>query len=427
MGDLKPNVEFVESPKRWLLLFLVSLNYFVLYIHRNLFNYIQPSVKAHLALEDWQFGVINQAFVVPYCAAQIVGGYLSDRFSRRYVLLGSVAVSTLAVGLMGYSTSFTELVALRVLLAFGQSCSVPAMAGAIADVFAPRNRGFAFSIYLVSFNSGLIVAGGLGGSIADVGKQNLGFGVFEGWQMVMLAFSLLGAAIFLTLLTLLDEPPRTEREAKVGLGRGGSILATTLSTLKVRSFLVFSTVFVLAGMVKSTLLFWFPRYLTDEFGMTMGQAGVFATSILQPANIAGLFLGGYLGDRLARGKTGRTTILMIGIGLVMPSIILIGLTNSRAMMVAGLLLFGIGIGLYQANIWAATFEVVDPAARSTAIGLLNVASGMLGSWVDPVVGYIHASVGGFGVVFASTSALALLAVILLGFARMRIIPGDLRS
>jgi len=103
------------------------------------------------------------------------------------------------------------------------------------------------------------------------------------------------------------------------------------------------------------------------------------------------------------------------------------LTNSRAMMVAGLLLFGIGIGLYQANIWAATFEVVDPAARSTAIGLLNVASGMLGSWVDPVVGYIHASVGGFGVVFASTSALALLAVILLGFARMRIIPGDLRS
>ncbi len=58
---------------------------------------------------------------------------------------------------------------------------------------------------------------------------------------------------------------------------------------------------------------------------------------------------------------------------------------------AMMFLFGLGVGLYQANLWTTTFEVVDPAARSTAIGLLNVASGMLGSWATPVCNCLRES------------------------------------
>ena len=46
-----------------------------------------------------------------------------------------------------------------------------------------------------------------------------------------------------------------------------------------------------------------------------------------------------------------------------------------------------GCWLYFSNLWTTTFEVVDPAARSTSVGLLNVASGVLGSWPYLVVGH----------------------------------------
>ncbi len=69
---------------------LVSLNYFTLYLHRNLLSYIQPSLVAELGLSDTQLGLLQQAFLLPYCLAQIGVGYLSDRFRRRSVLVTSL-------------------------------------------------------------------------------------------------------------------------------------------------------------------------------------------------------------------------------------------------------------------------------------------------------------------------------------------------
>ena len=52
--------------------------------------------------------------------------------------------------------------------------------------------------------------------------------------------------------------------------------------------------------------------------------------------------------------------------------------------------FRFGTGLYEANIWTSAFDVIDPVARATAAGLLNVISALLGnSWINPLIGKMN--------------------------------------
>ena len=56
-----------------------------------------------------------------------------------------------------------------------------------------------------------------------------------------------------------------------------------------------------------------------------------------------------------------------------------------------MLVMGLGLGAFQANFWTASFDVIDPAARATTIGLFNLSSGLLVStWFDPFLGWLEA-------------------------------------
>src|SRR5262249_23522493 len=154
------------TPDRWLVLLLAALSYFILYLHRNLVNYLQPPIKDAFAVSDEQLGLLSTAFFLPYTLVQLGVGYLSDRLPRRAVLLFSLSGSAGALALSGLVPLFEQLLALRVALALAQSASVPAIASLIADSFTPRTRSTAVGIYLASYNLSLVIAGRYGGMLA---------------------------------------------------------------------------------------------------------------------------------------------------------------------------------------------------------------------------------------------------------------------
>ena len=421
---------------RWFVLALVSLNYFTLYLHRNLLSYIQPSLVSELGFSDTQLGLLHQAFLLPYCVAQVGVGYLSDRFRRRSVLLTSLALSVVSLACTGLSHGFVELFAWRVVLALGQAASVPAIAGIIADCFTARSRSRAVSIYLLSSPMSLVVAGWLGGGIADWHPLRISFefirgGVVEvaGWRVAQFVFAAFGSAVILLLALLLREPERTERVSAAGLGTsGGSLRQTLLAVLSVRTYLALATVYVLAMIAMHPVLYWAARYFHDAFGMTQGQAGFFSTVWTQSGMVVGLLAGGRLADAWARRSiTGRSNVALIGLVLWVPSLLIIGTSTSTLSIAAAMLLLGLGSGLYLGNLWTTTFEVVDPAARSTSIGLLNVASGLLASWAAPAVGALHDRNVDFGSMFAALSLVALASASVLALSNFLLLPGDYRG
>ncbi len=417
------------------MLALVALDYFVLYLHRNLINYFQPPLEADLDIGKFELGLLRWGFILPYCLAQLVVGYLGDRYRRRTVLLASLSGSFVCLGLMALVQSFEALLALRVALALAQSPSVPAIASVVADCFRPRTRSKAIGIYLVSYNFSLVIGGWLGGMVADRELWTLPLGVLggpdlevAGWRMSLLLFAAFGGLMVLVLMVLFREPARTgAEEDPSGLGVQ-SLWSTVGSVLKIPTYRFIATVFVLAAMIIGAVQYWLPRYLTDQFGLNLAQSGLKATIWIQSAAVVGLLLGGRWSDAWAqRWMSGRTLVQLIGLAALGPALLVIGSGNSGPVLVAALIIFGAGTALYQVNMWACTFEVVSSRERATAIGLLNLSSGVFSSWADPVIGHVADSGVGLGSILSFLSLGSVFAVILLLWSIKYVLPRDYRG
>jgi sugar phosphate permease len=397
-------------PDRWFILSLLAVNYFTLYLHRNLIQYVQPPLTAELGLTDTQLGWLDTAFRIAYAIAQIGVGYFGDRYRRRTVLLFSQATSTAILGAMGLTQNFSQLLVLRIMLAVTQSASVPAIASIMADAFTPKARSRAVSIYLLSSPISIAVAGWLGGLLADMTSWRAMFGVFAAF----------GACVVVGLYALLRELERTERAQGRGLGTGGgSLLATLGSVVTVPSFLLLAIAYVLAVSASQLTLFWLPRYFYDVFGMdSLEEAGRLATVPTQAGTIVGCLVGGVWADQWARTRiSGRFNVQLVGLLICIPAIVVMSTSQDRWILTGVMFVYGTALWLYLSNLWTSTFEVVDPAARATAIGLLNVVSGVFGAWLSPLVGNLYETgkITSLGTAFLGTAVLAAAAALMVIF------------
>ena len=425
-----PLLDSPGTPDRWLVLLLVAATYFTLYLHRSLINSVTPPIMGELKLSTDQVGMLGTWFFFPYALAQLGMGYLGDRFRRRTVLFASLLGSVIALAWMGAVRSFPELLATQVFMAIAQSASVPAIASTIADSFTPRTRSTAVGIYLGSYNLALVIGGKYGGRIADYNWSipSLTGGLNQdvaGWRMAMFIFAGIGALVALALFLWLREPPRTDRLAEGGLGAAGAPLSRTILTiLRVPTFWAIGGTFLLTAIVILAIQKWTAFYLNERFGLKLEDAGFQATVWIQSGTICGLFLGGRLGDLSARRwVSGRTAVQLAGMIAAAPALRAFASADSVAMLQIPMLIYGFGIGLYQANLWTTTFEVIDPAARSTAIGLLNVAAGF-GSFSNILIGSYQDDLGGLGNTLGSLSLLVGVAI-LLAIVNMRyLLPHD---
>ena len=431
MDDTNKDIHQPTDPSdRWFILALVSLNYFTLLLHRQVMGYVLPPLEAELGLSEQQQGWLLPAFIMPYGFSQFFMGYLSDRFQRRTILLYSLCASILVVAVMAFAGNFTQLLILRACLGLAQAASVPAIGGIVADCFSPKNRSTAVALYLMSYSVGLMAAGSVGGTIAENSWEFVlgGFTLsLTGWRMSMISFSLFGVIILALLSVCLREPDRTERNEEQGVRTvSAGLWKTIYSVLSVPSFWILTTIFVLFSIVTGARDFWLAKYFYLNFDMTEGQAGSFATFYIQPSTFVGQLFGGLLADRWSRHwRGGRSAICTIAFVVWVPSLLIMGMSQSTNLVAAAMICFGLALGIYIANLWATTFEIIDPATRSTSLGLLNVFSSFP-SLIAPTLGALvdKGIIENYGTAFAGLSLVAVTIVILFIIHLLVTLPRD---
>ena len=251
--------------------------------------------------------------------------------------------------------------------------------------------------------------------------------------MSLALFAGFGGLVALFLVALFREPVRTgveedpSEEDPSGPGVQ-SLWSTVGSVLRIPTYRFIATVFVLTSMIIGALQYWLPRYLTDQFGLNLAQSGLEATIWIQSAAVVGFLLGGRWSDAWAlRWRSGRSLVQLIGLAAMGPTLLIIASGNSGPILVAAMIIFGVGTALYQVNLWACTFEVVSPRERATAIGLLNLSNGVFSSWADPVIGHVADSGVGLGSILSFLSLGSILAVILLLYSVKYVLPRDYRG
>ena len=348
-----------------------------------LFNYadrqaifsVFPLLAKEFHLTDLQLSVIAASFMWVYAVSGPVAGWVSDRVSRKAVILCALAFWSVATGMTAFATGYRSLVALRALGGLGEAFYFPAAMSLLGDFHGPATRSRAMSIHQSSVYVGSIAGATLAAVIAE----------HRGWRPGFLAFGAGGLVLSGVLALMLREPVRAAAASEHVPGDAGIVRAIA-DVLRNRLALALISIFIGANFVAVIFLTWMPTFLYRKFGMTLTMAGFNATAYLQMASVAGVILGGVLADRASkRRRSGRIEVQAMGLLLGVPFLFVSGWTTSTKVLLISFVGFGLFKGLYDANIWASLYDVVPASRRGVAAGVMN-SLGWLGGGMAPVLG-----------------------------------------
>jgi MFS family permease len=402
-----PPARTVPSRYAWsvvaLLWFVAMLNY----LDRLMITTMRDPIRADIPMSDAQFGLLTSVFLWVYAAMSPVGGFLADRVGRRGVIVASLLFWSVATCLSGFAATHGQLLAARALMGVSEACYIPAALALIADYHRGPTRSLATGLHISGVYAGAAL-GGVGGYLAER----------AGWRFGFQLFGAIGIAYAFVLLAFLRDAPKTvetpiDREQSRPVA--ADTVATTAAALFTRTaFWVLLAVNILVGVVNWAVYGWMPTYLKQHFHLGLGEAGLSATAYIQVASFAGVLVAGVLADRWSR-KTPRARALTPGVGFLLagPCLIAAASTNTLPLAIAGLVVFGLGRGAFDANQMPLLREIIDERYSATGYGILNLVSTVAGGLMVYAGGAMVDAQLDLARVFQAAGAGAVLAGVLL--------------
>ncbi|HWR54854.1 MAG TPA: MFS transporter [Bryobacteraceae bacterium] len=398
---------------RW---WVVAMLWFVClfnYADRQAIFSVFPLLKKEMNLSDVQLGIVAGAFMWVYAISGPLAGLIGDRLNRKALILSGLIFWSLVTIATALSTTYWHLVLFRALEGLGEAFYFPASMSLISDYHGRETRSRAMALHQSSVYAGTIVGGAVAGYLAQL----------YGWRSGFYLFGSLGVVLGLVLMLFLREPARGQAEAEAPAAFSGGLRESLAGVFESRMSPVLIAVFVGANFVASIFLTWMPSFLYRKFGMSLAMAGLNATAYLQIASVLGVISGGVLADRLIRKhRGGRMMTQAIGLFLGVPFVFLTGWTTAVPVLVLAMAGFGYFKGMYDANIWASLYDVVKPAHRATALGLMN-SIGWLGGGVAPVAIAYASERYGMSAAISANSVVYLLFGCLMVFGIRRFMRG----
>lgn len=376
---------------------------FVLYIRsladRYLIALLVEPIKAGTGLGDFEISLLQgAAFAVLYCICAIPVGLLLDRYSRRWVLFGCVAVWSLGAAGCGLVTTFAGLAAMRSLVGAGEAGYTTGAYSIVGDTFPPHRLSLAMSIFVMGGVMGAGIVFLLGGPLVDV---VLGgaishwplMGNFAPWQQVFIVTGAPGV-LMAFLVFLFREPARRGPAAAAGKRGYGEAFAFMRGHSRVYVAILLG--FGLAYTSTIGLQLWLPAYFTRVHGWGPKEIG-FALGIAQIAGALTLPLHGQIVDTMfKRGRRDAHLLWCIMTVIVaIPAGIAVVLVDSPVLAVV---LFGVYMSfiLSTASMGPASTQVVTPQLlRGRVSAIYVLVTGLIGMAVGPaLVGWLTDSVFG---------------------------------
>lgn len=289
---------------------------------------------------------------------------MGDRFSKRLLVVFSLAIWSLVTIATGLAQSATGMLMLRAAMGISESLFMPTAIVLTAGAFAPALRSRTIAALTTAQVAGTVAGSWFGGWMADHGMWRDAFFVLGG---IGLAY----AVPYFLFLRRIKEPI-----APSPAGHRSSLAILTL--LKVPTYLLLCVVFPVFVFGLWLLYGWLPTFLHDKFTLSQSDAALNATVFLQGSTAIGLLCGGVFADALLRAtRASRFWIMIASLVLCAPCLHALGNCETLQFTRLAAAAFGLCSGLLMGNIFPATFEVVPLETRASAVGVLNLCGGLV--------------------------------------------------
>jgi MFS family permease len=396
----------LSSRYKWTVLALFWFVYFINQADRQVLFSVFPLIQKEYGLTDANLGLLGSVFFWVYALLVPVAGALGDRFTRKNIVVFALLVWSAATAVSGLVSGFALLLAFRALTGAGEAFYYPAANSIISDYHGRSTRALAMSIHQTSVYLGIVGSGTLAGYVGQV----------WGWRAAFLVFGGAGVVLAVLAARLLREPARgaAEEEGRAQTAEKPAALAEHIRhAASSATFWSLGLAFLCFKLVDAAYLAWMPTLLYRKFGLTLAVAGFHATFWHHAGAFLGVLAGGRLSDRWAvRSALGRPLVQVAGLALGAPFIYLLGTSGEQTVVYAALGLFGVFRGLYDSNLFASLYEVVRPASRATATGMMLCAA-FLGGGTAPLVIGSFSRAFPLGQAMAYTSVLYILGAVII--------------
>lgn len=337
---------------------------------------ILPTISYSLSVTVAAAGQLVTIFALVYAVSSPVLTALTASFSRRTLLMGSLAAFALANLVAAAASGYWQLAAARVLLALAAGLYVPnanALAGALVP---PARRGRALAIV----NGGITVAVAVGVPLGAF------IGAHLGWRTTFIAVAGMSALALAVLAIKLPRdlaasPPASLRSRLAVIAHPGAfpVLLTT-------------TAWAIGAYTVYTYI---SPYLTAVAGITTEHTG-FVLTLLGASAVGGVTLGGIGNDRFGARRTQAMTLPLMAVAFT-------GLTVAGLMLAPNALLAVIPLVI----LWGLSAWGFFTPQQARLMGVVGAANAPVALSLNASFMYVGFSLGALlGSIVISTLSVA---------------------
>jgi ACS family hexuronate transporter-like MFS transporter len=377
---------------RWricaLLFFATTINY----MDRQILGILAPTLQKEIGWNEIDYSNIVVSFQAAYAIGLLLAGVFMDKFGVRFGYAAAMVLWSLAA--MGHSAarSVAGFAAARFVLGIGEAGNFPAAIKTVAEWFPKRERALAVGIFNAGSNVGAIAA-----------PLTVPFIALNwGWPM---AFIVLGAVGFIWLLFWWPMYRKPELHPRVSVNElalinsdpaeeGGKIPWAQLLTK--RQTWAFAVGKFMTDTVWWFYLYWTPKFLDKQFGISLSKIGlplVIIYLFADVGSIGGGWLSGFLYKRgWSMNRARKTAMLLCGL-CVLP-VAFSAWTTNVWVAVALVSLAAAAHQGWSANLFTTTSDMFPKRAVASVVGIGGMAGAMGGIIFSSAAGHALEFTGG---------------------------------
>jgi MFS family permease len=313
MEKITEEIQITQEQKRQKrrTLFALSFGYFIDQGEGQAMSVLFPTLQSIWGLSYGNLGVISTIRNLLQSISSPFWGYVSDKFSRKTIILLGTGIWGLWTAAVGLTQNFGQLLTIRAISGIGLGCLMPATFSIMSDTFPPKDRGKALGLMEATGVFGIIIATVGLGFLATPELWRWGYFLLGGFSVIS------GILVWF----LVEEPIRGEAEPELAgkiTEKDAKKFGLQFSDLP--KVLTIPTIWVAIGQGLAGSMPWVVMgaflitWLVNERNIPAENATlVFAGIVI--GTVFSNIIGGYLGDWAEQKspKYGRTIIGQISI------------------------------------------------------------------------------------------------------------------
>ena len=382
--------------KRWGTFALLYLGYMLLFADRTVMNISLAYIGRDFHVGAAALGTTASAFFLGYTLMQIPGGYLTDRFgSKRLIIVSLLAWSVLTM-VTGWAWSLAALVAIRFLFGIAEGPYPAAALKRISENYGKDEKSQATSALISSNYAGAAVAPLL---IVPIIAS-------AGWRNAFVWLGIIGLVVLVAYYLV-------ERPIKQAATSGAQRPKIEWRNIDSRVW-VFVVIGLALNIITKGLETWMPVYFLQARGINLKNLTWLVPLPVISGGIAAL-ISGFVMVHWFKGRERW----MISIASFLTLAFMFGLFKSSSLV--AVVIFDVLIyfvkSLAFTGIFSFTAQILSEQTYGSSIGIVNFG-GQLGGFIGPLlIGWLVQFAGSYSAAFLGLVISALVAAVACLFIR----------